>query len=289
MIAWLNSGLSGYESVADSLTLSKFTNQIHPMETLLLICNLVLIVVIGGLVWLVYQLLQKNQQDVVHHRDLMARQLRLSTVPHLYCDLQWDEANQQVQLFLYNVGNVPAYDMHISGLAAYVEERLDIATFMRLHVQPRHRKYPLQADPVGYYGVRSTARVPCLSAQKQVALDVGFPVRPADVYVLIQTRDLSGDNYYQLYCFSDISPNGDYKANLLEPKTVAVLERLHLYDLENFDPTTCKKPLPYHLKQFLALWNHAMSVRVTTKQAEPETMPPIFQTPVEQPPTEPQF
>jgi hypothetical protein len=248
------------------------------METLLIICNLILIVTIGGLSWLIYQLLQKNQKDTSLYRSFLGRQLRLSTVPHLYCDLQWEDATQQVQLSLFNVGTVPAYDVHISSIGAYVEEQLDIAAFMRTYVDPRYRKYPLQADKVGYYGVRTTARVPCLSAQNQVALELGFPIRPNDIYVLIQCRDLSGENYYQLFCFSDVSPNGDYKANLLEPKTAEVIERLHLYDLDNLDPAVLVKQMPYYLKDFLSLWNHALSVRLTAVTPESEAMPPpLFQ------------
>jgi hypothetical protein len=168
-------------------------------------------------------------------------------------------------LEVFNISNVPAYDVHISLIGAYTEEGLGIATFMRTHVQPRHRKYPLQADKVGYYGVRNAVRLSLLPTQQKIVLSAPFPIRPVDVYTLVQYRELSGENYYQVCCFSAIDETGTYRANILEPSDIQSIERLHLFDLEDFnlpDKIEQKDDIPYYLADFIDLWNHSISSRL---------------------------
>lgn len=178
-------------------------------------------------------------------------------------------------LEVFNISNVPAYDVHVSLIGAYTEEGLGIATFMRTHVQPRHRKYPLQSDKVGYYGVRSAVRLSLLPTQQKIVLSLPFPIQPVDVYTLVQYRELSGQNYYQVCCFSAIDESGAYRANILEPSSIQSMERLHLFDIEDFtlpdtirtettgaETTEVKEELPYYLADFIDLWNHSISSRL---------------------------
>ncbi|MEM6450179.1 MAG: hypothetical protein AAF703_07690 [Cyanobacteria bacterium P01_D01_bin.105] len=186
-------------------------------------------------------------------------------------------------LEVFNISNVPAYDVHVSLIGAYTEERLGIATFMRTHVQPRHRKYPLQSDKVGYYGVRNAMRLSLLPTQQKIVLSLPFPIQPVDVYTLVQYRELSGQNYYQVCCFSAIDESGAYRANILEPSNIQSMTRLHLFDIEDFTlPETLglettgteavddevargKEDLPYYLADFIDLWNHSISSRLMLK------------------------
>ena len=176
-------------------------------------------------------------------------------------------------LEVFNISNVPAYDIHVSVIGAYTEEGLGIATFMRTYVQPRHRKYPLQSDKVGYYGVRNALRLSLLPTQQKIVLSLPFPMRPVDVYTLVQYRELSGQNYYQVCCFSAIDDSGAYRANILEPSSVQSMERLHLFDIEDFTlPETAgsetsegKDAIPYYLADFIDLWNHSISSRLMLK------------------------
>jgi hypothetical protein len=168
-------------------------------------------------------------------------------------------------LEVFNISNVPAYDIHVSLIGAYTEEGLGIATFMRTYVQPRHRKYPLQADKVGYYGVRNALRLSLLPTQQKIVLSLPFPVRPVDVYTLVQYRELSGESYYQVCCFSAIDESGTYRANILEPSEIQSMERLHLFDLEDFtlpEKIDAKEDIPYYLADFIDLWNHSISNRL---------------------------
>jgi len=185
-------------------------------------------------------------------------------------------------LEVFNISNVPAYDVHISLIGAYTEEALGIATFMRTHVQSRHRKYPLQSDKVGYYGVRNAVRLSLLPTQQKIVLSLPFPVQPIDVYTLVQYRELSGRNYYQVCCFSAIDDSGAYRANILEPSNIQSMERLHLFDIEDFtlpetlgsETAESKEELPYYLADFIDLWNHSISSRLMTEApaaAEEET------------------
>ncbi len=186
-------------------------------------------------------------------------------------------------LEVFNISNVPAYDVHVSIIGAYTEEGLGIATFLRTYVQTRHRKYPLQSDKVGYYGVRNALRLSLLPTQQKIALSLPFALRPVDVYTLVQYRELSGENYYQVCCFSAIDESGVYRANILEPAEIQTMERLHLFDLEDFSlplgvaegklesTESGKEDLPYYLADFIDLWNHSISSRLLLNAPAPPT------------------
>ena len=262
------------------------------MEPILIISNLVLIGLTGTYAWLTNKNVKQIQQESAYYRDIVEKQLRFSALPHLYWDLRPAESRtlepqleaqpngsaangltasaNGLALEVFNISNVPAYDVHVSLIGAYTEEGLGIATFMRSHVQPRHRKYPLQSDKVGYYGVRNAVRLSLLPTQQKIVLSLPFPIQPVDVYTLVQYRELSGENYYQVCCFSAIDDSGAYRANILEPSEIQSMERLHLFDLEDFTlPETRPEPkiegkddLPYYLADFIDLWNHSISSRL---------------------------
>lgn len=189
---------------------------------------------------------------------------------------------------------MPAYDVHVSIIGAYTEEGLGIATFLRTYVQTRHRKYPLQPDKVGYYGVRNALRLSLLPTQQKIVLSLPFAIRPVDVYTLVQYRELSGANYYQVCCFSAIDESGVYRANILEPAEIQTMERLHLFDLEDFalpqsvaegqresleSIESSKEGLPYYLADFIDLWNHSISSRLLLNApASPTAESPVKAT-----------
>ncbi len=242
------------------------------MESILIISNLILVGLTGTYAWLSNKNIKQLQAESLYYRGVVERQLRLTVLPHLYWDLRPAANDSGLALEVFNISNVPAYDVHVSLIGAYTEESLGIATFMRSHVQPRHRKYPLQPDKVGYYGVRNALRLSLLPTQQKIVLSLPFPVQPVDVYTLVQYRELSGDNYYQVCCFSAIDESGVYRANILEPTKVQTMMRLHLFDPEDFtwpEPETDRADLPYYLADFVDLWNHSISSRLMIDAATP--------------------
>jgi len=277
------------------------------MEPILIISNLILVGLTGTYAWLANKNIKQLQQESTYYRSVVEKQLRLTALPHLYWDLQTTKQPAELRpeqqlatqvaasrpgpsrlgqsnlaLEVFNISNVPAYDVHVSLIGAYTEEALGIATFMRTYVQSRHRKYPLQPDKVGYYGVRNAVRLSLLPTQQKIVLALPFPLQPADVYTLVQYRELSGENYYQVCCFSAIDESGVYRANILEPAEIQTMNRLHLFDLEDFslpNETVDEGRLagrtssnrtkadraseyPYYLVDFIDLWNHSISSRL---------------------------
>jgi hypothetical protein len=244
------------------------------MEPILIISNLLLVGLSGSYAWLTHKNVKQLQQESEYYRNVIEKQLRVTAQPHLYWDLrpteESAEGNGGLALEVFNISNVPAYDVHVSLIGAYTEEGLGIATFLRTHVQPRHRKYPLQSDKVGYYGVRNAVRLSLLPTQQKIVLSLPFPIRPVDVYTLVQYRELSGENYYQVCCFSALDESGAYRANILEPTEIQTITRLHLFDLEDFalaeskieGKPDSKEDLPYYLADFIDLWNHSISSRL---------------------------
>jgi hypothetical protein len=242
------------------------------MSSLVLAGIILLLVITGFYAWFTYQLILQFKTESQYYKQLIEQQLKLSAFPHLYCDMECNSQGNAIKLELFNVGNIPAYDIHVSAIGAYTEEILDIPSLMRSYIQPRYRKYPLQVDKVGYYGIRSSVRCPMLPSQKKLAIALTLPVRPVDVYVFVQCRELLGTNYYQLYCFSDLDENGNYHANIIEPKSLDTLERIHLYDMDD-TKLNGEKSLPYPVTDFLDLWNHALSYRFTVLHADNTTQP----------------
>lgn len=234
------------------------------MESLVLAGALILLITTLFYAWFTYRLLKETRQEAALYKGMLERQLKLASFPHLHCDIVPDLQAGVLRLEVFNVGNVPAYDIQICTIGAYTEEGTDIPTFMRSYVQPRYRKYPLQVDKVGYYGIRSSVRSPLLPAQKKLSTVLSLPIRPVDVYALVQCREVLGSNYYQVFCFSDLDATGGYRANVLEPTRLEPMERLHLYDIDDAKPTSSDRPLPYYLNDFTDLWNHSLSARYTT-------------------------
>lgn len=243
------------------------------MESLLLIASIILLVITGFYAWFTYQILRETRQENNLYKTIIEKQLRLSTFPHIYCDMQALPQGNGLKLELFNVGNVPAYDIQISSIGAYTEENIDIPTFMRMFIQPRYRKYPLQVDKVGYYGIRSSVRCPMLPYQQRLAVPLNLPVAPVDIYVLIQYREILGNNYYQVYCFSAIDEAGNYRANILEPSKVESLERFHFHEMDDANLPANEKSLPYYVRDFIDLWNHSLSYRLTILSSEEAVNP----------------
>lgn len=242
------------------------------MEPILILSNLILVGLTGTYAWLSHKNIKQLQAESVYYRGIVEKQLKLTALPHLYWDLKPAKDDSGLALEVFNISNVPAYDIHVSLIGAYTEEGLGISTFLRSHVQSRHRKYPLQPDKVGYYGIRNALRLSLLPTQQKIVLSLPFPVQPVDVYTFVQYRELSGDNYYQVCCFSAIDESGAYRANILEPTEIQAMTRLHLFDLEDFtlpEPETDKADLPYYLADFVDLWNHSISSRLMIDAAAP--------------------
>ena len=253
------------------------------MEPILIISNLMLVGLTGAYAWFTHKNVKQHQQQSEYYRGVIERQLRLTALPHLYWDLRPATGGDGLTIEAFNISNAPAYDVHVSMIGAYTEEGLGIATFMRTHVQPRHRKYPLQPDKVGYYGVRNAVRLSLLPTQQKIVLSLPFPLQPVDVYTLVQYRDLSGANYYQVCCFSAVDESGTYRANILEPAEIQTMARLHLFDLEDFalpeEPAEAASDLPYYLADFIDLWNHSISSRLILDAPAPsETEVPVKAT-----------
>lgn len=232
-------------------------------ESLVLLSAVILLVVTLFYAWFTFKLLQETRQENSLYKSTLEKQLRLASFPHVYGDIQPDLQTGTLRLEVYNVGNIPAYDLLISVIGAYTEEGMDIPTFMRNYIQPRYRKYPLQGDKVGYYGIRSSVRSPLLPIQKKLTLPLSLPVRPVDIYALIQYREIQGGNYYQVYCFSDLDATGNYRANILNPPRFEPMERVHFYDMDDTKTLPTDKNLPYQVGDFLDLWNHSLSYRFT--------------------------
>jgi hypothetical protein len=223
--------------------------------------------------WYTHRLLQELRQQSLLYREVLEKQLKVTAFPHIYCDLQPDFQTGSLQLEVYNVGNIPAYDILVGVIGTYTEETMDIPTFMRNYVQPRFRKYPLQVDKVGYYGVRSSIRFAMLPFQKRLTIALSLPMRPVDIYALVQYREVLGTNYYQVYCFSDLDTKGSYRANVVEPSRVESLDRFHIYDMDDAKVPPANKSLPYPVADFTDLWNHSISYRLTTLYTDETTFP----------------
>jgi hypothetical protein len=144
--------------------------------------NAVLVLVTAVYVLLTYRLVSITRKS-------SSEQLRLATLPHIYC--RPEVRDERLWMHLSNTGQVAAHDI-VALVLVYLEEEQVMA-------------YP---DLFGSACTKESLHVSILPHQKQVSLRLTSP-EPLDWFqALVQYRDIRGVNYAQLYSFSRLTSGG---------------------------------------------------------------------------------
>ncbi|MDQ5824299.1 MAG: hypothetical protein M3441_08815 [Chloroflexota bacterium] len=193
-------------------------------EWLTLIVNTLLAVLTGVYVIVTYALVKESRRANDLNRSVTEKQLRLLTLPQLFCELTNDTRNGKTSLIISNVGNVPAFDIDIYALGAYHEDDMDIPTFMLSYAPPKYRKEPLNANDEGFYHVRDHIIYYLFPLRKRITVELLMPTVPHFMYILLQYKELLGANYVQVYYFG--MGDGTYRLVKLAPPLPTLSERI---------------------------------------------------------------
>ena len=166
---------------------------------------------------------QQNQQAI---RD----QIRVLTAPFLRCGV--NRQNNNLYLKLSNIGNAPAYDIDLFVIGNYFGEEEDINQFSVK--EPKRKTIKPQLDEEGFFHLFDRIVYGYAFPKSEVNAEFQFPKIPGSVKLLLQYRNMSGENYAQLYWFfeSTSKPERYYKLGACDPVVVQISPRIS-FDLEN--------------------------------------------------------
>lgn len=196
------------------------------------------------------QLALKEQAQAL---KITAQLNSLALIPSLYCNIR--DRKKNIEIKIDNIGIAPAYDIDIIVLGVYSEEYIDLPFFISKYVNNESKKdLKIKKDKEGFYCVFDRLVYPMFPQKKSVLCKLGFPLRPSTLYLLLQYRDIQGENYHQLYWYFDNNFNSltiaDYRLGALDPVVPANFPRI-IYggdDYLNFK-TVNKKPLPSYISK----------------------------------------
>ena len=164
---------------------------------------------------------------------------------------------------LSNLGNTPAYDVDVIAIGYYPEYEISAQEFATAYVKKSddHIDRILNTDEeaFGVYDHITYASVP---RGRRVRSSFAYPIQPEGMYVLLQFRDIQGNNYHHLYWMFKNSEQG-YRVGALDPKSPQIVPRID-WDLELILRTEDNSPLPVYMKEFESQWNTSISTGYTT-------------------------
>lgn len=194
------------------------------------------------------------------------------------------ENNFQSQVFIENIGNMPAYDLDILILPVYRTEVISAVDFVANNFTKDN--VPgidyFTSDCTDEYGLADSLSEFSLPTQFNLSGNLFIPIDKTPLYalyVLFQFRDVQGSNFSQLYHFFPSKADGTYRFNLfnLTPTTPTRMARV-VVSSPNDEPHTGEpfsilmnpletedsSEIPQYLLEFAEIWKHSVPAVLTT-------------------------
>ena len=247
----------------------KSINEYSALMTVVVTVGLVVVTAIY--VVLTKRILLEYKKANEINTEAIKKQFRLQTMPHVYAELKYSTPDVVV-FYVYNVGKMPAFDLDIYILGVYSEEDLSISSFKEKYMRGSYKKIHLQADDEGLYSVSDRIVCSLLPTSKRLKAELSFPTQSVSIEVLVQYREVMGDNFSQLYWFHFSDREGRYVIGSIEPKTIEPCNRIEMKLPEKEDVEAKNVPLEMigvgkmsnGFKDFLVRWKDSVSSGLTT-------------------------
>jgi hypothetical protein len=186
--------------------------------------TLVLAILTGIYVYLTRKLVKSSNEANRQNQQAIKEQIRVMTAPYLRCRVY--QSGDELRFKLSNIGNGPAYDIDFLALGHYSEEVFDISQFVA-----KNSKGDLIApklDEWGFFHIYDRACYGYAFPKSEVDAPFAFHEHPKDLAILLQYRDLSDDNFVQIYWFfeSFVGPGKFYKLGACDPRVIEVSPRI---------------------------------------------------------------
>ncbi|MFZ5978986.1 MAG: hypothetical protein EO766_09330 [Hydrotalea sp. AMD] len=194
--------------------------------------NIALATLTACYVYLTYRLLRVASKTNDTNRNLLTEQFRLSNFPILNF-VSYSEENLNY-LKIQNIGNTPSYDIDIWLFLTITDEEITPENYFDTYVPDKNKKY-IKFDKIKYsdnWGISDRGCYPVLIPKASIHIPLNYP--PVDDWffdVLIQYRDVLGNNYYQRLLYKSNHLDGQpYVADEIEPPIPTLIERIDFTD-----------------------------------------------------------
>lgn len=188
------------------------------------ISTLVLVILTGIYVYLTSKLVRSSIKANQQNQRAIREQIRVATAPYLRCNVY--QLKDKVYFKLSNIGKGPAYNIDLLALGHYHGEDFDISQFTAKNVNGDLIAPKL--DEEGFFHLYDRACYGYIFPRSEVNAPFAFPERPPYLSILFQYRDLSGDNFVQVYYFSEnyVGPKKFYKLIVCDPDVITTSPRI---------------------------------------------------------------
>ena len=244
-------------------------------ETMTLFTNLLLAALTALYVIITKRILDASNTANQQNKDLFLENQRLHLFPHLSCHIE--KTSDDLNFVLQNFGDNAGVDVDLLIVASYSEDSVSLKDFTSRHMKRKDGGYPSwKADEEGFYGLYHHYVYYSVPPHRQVRAPLQFPVVPRSVSILMQFRDVVGNNYFRVYwMFGEHDADTRYKMGAMQPHRIKTWSRID-FDLRGDQvvlKTTNGEPLPQELEEtyFLKTWSHSISagyLRLSSRSVE---------------------
>lgn len=195
-------------------------------QTVLVISGLstfILAILTGIYVSLTRKLVKSSNEANQQNQQAIREQVRAMTAPYIRCYVY--QSKNELHCKLSNVGNGPAYDIDLLVLGHYPEEDLG-SPFMAKDSEGN--LITCEPDEEGIFHIFDRIVYGYAFPRSEVDGSFVFPERPPSLSILLQYRDISGDNFVQLYWFFESFSGRKkfYKLGACDPQVIQVSPRI---------------------------------------------------------------
>jgi hypothetical protein len=150
------------------------------------------------------------------------QQVRALTAPYLRCYVY---QSKKPRFKLSNVGNGPAYDIDLLVLGHYAEVELGSLLTKK---DSKGNSITFEPDEEGIFNIFDRIVYGYAFPKSEVDAPFAFPKHPGSLSILLQYRDISGDNFAQLlWFFENFSGHKRYyKLGACDPEVIQVSPRI---------------------------------------------------------------
>ena len=178
--------------------------------------TLTLAILTGIYVYLTRKLVKSSNEAV-------RQQVRAMTAPYIRCYVY--QSKKELRFKLSNVGNGPAYDIDLLVLGHYPEDELDSRFIAE---DSKGNLITCELDEEEFFHVRDRIVYGYAFPRSEVDGSFDFPKRPRYLSILLQYRDISGDNFAQLFWFFESLAGRKkyYKLGACDPEVIQMSPRI---------------------------------------------------------------
>lgn len=192
------------------------------MATINAVLTGILVLITGIYAWLTYGVVHEARRANSLQEETSRKQFRLQSYPKLFMGVSGTEDGMQLRIM--NVGENPALDVEAYVVGWYHEDELSLENLFARHGR-EGKPADISVNEEGFYGLMDPFVYSVFPPRKQVVADVRFPVLTGNVHVIMQFRDVLGENYSSYYWFTE-EGREEYVLQSVKPTEIKVSPRL---------------------------------------------------------------